>query len=331
MIKLRVVLKIFVGLLAISLLAVEVEARKVRVGIPSPTIPLLAFFTAKDKGFYRQEDLEVELILMRAPVANQALIAGSIEFSTIQLAGLIAALRGAPLKVIFGAFNRPLFWLYAKPDIKGIRELKGKKVATCGPGCAPDVLVRDFLESQGLVGGRDVPILNVGDSPTRLAALASGVVDASMFTLPDNFKAEELGFRQIINFVEQDLVQLYGGIVVRDALLKSDPELVEKFVRATLKGLLYAGNNKAGTVPVIVSNMKIQKDLAARSYDLARPAMIDGVLSEEHQRRFLEFVIKSQGLKEIPLSEESLGKFFNFSLTRKIGVELQAKGWRPER
>ena len=64
---------------------------------------------------------------MRAPIANQALIAGSIEFSTIQVAGLIAALRGIPLKVIFGAFNRPLFWLYAKSDIKSVKELKEKR------------------------------------------------------------------------------------------------------------------------------------------------------------------------------------------------------------
>jgi ABC-type nitrate/sulfonate/bicarbonate transport system substrate-binding protein len=322
--------KLFFGLLAIFLFSGEVQARRVTVGIPSPTVPMIAFYVAKDKGFYREEELEVELVVMRAPIANQALIAGSIQFSTIQLAGLIAALRGVPLKVIFGSFNRPLFWLYAKPTITGIKDLKGKKVGTCGPGCAPDVLVREFLEAQGLLGDRDVPVLNVGDSPTRLAALQSGALDASMFTLPDNFKAEELGFREIANFVEQDMVQLYGSIVVRDAFLKSEPELVKKFVRASLKGLLYAQNNRAGTIPVIIRNMKLQGRLAERSYDIARPAMIDGVLREDHQSRFLEFVIKSQGLKEIPSSERHLGKFFNFSVTQRIRNELSANQWKPD-
>ena len=59
-----------------------------------------------------------------------------------------AALRGAPLRVLFTSFYKPLFWLYAKPEIRDIKELKGKKIGTSGLGAA-ETLLREFLKKQG--------------------------------------------------------------------------------------------------------------------------------------------------------------------------------------
>jgi len=68
--------------------ATVAEARKVIVGVPVLDVTQSALFLAKDKGFYRKEGLEVDLILMRGAVANQALIAGNVEFTTVPTAGL---------------------------------------------------------------------------------------------------------------------------------------------------------------------------------------------------------------------------------------------------
>ena len=302
------------------------EARKVSVGVPVLDVTQSALFVANDRGYYRQEGLEVDLILMRGAVANQALIAGNVEFTTVPTAGLQAALQGAPLKVVFSTFQKPMFWLYARPEIRGIKDLSGKKVAVSSIGAAGDAALRELLKKYGMEEGREVAILAIGVTATRLGALSSGVVDAAMLTFPHNISAQELGLREIVSFIAQDIIQLQGAIVTRDGLLQSDPLLAEKFIRATIKGFLYFGSNRNGAISVLARNTKTSEQLAARMYDLVRPAITpEGILNEETERRFLIPLLERAGRRETPI----LGRFYDFSLARKIHAELKIEGWKP--
>jgi ABC-type nitrate/sulfonate/bicarbonate transport system substrate-binding protein len=179
------------------------------------------------------------------------------------------------------------------------------------------------LEKNGLEAGRDVPVLAIGPPPGRFAALTSGAIDATLFTFPLNFRAEEAGFRELVNFVKQDIVSLTGSIVVRES---SDAGLVEKLVRGAVKGHFYARNNRSGTIPILARNLKIKEDEAARIYDAAQPAMVaDGSINEGIQRRVIDDTRKSLGMKE----SVSADKVFRFSLVHKITAELKAQGWKP--
>jgi ABC-type nitrate/sulfonate/bicarbonate transport system substrate-binding protein len=114
--------------------------------------------------------------------------------------------------------------------------------------------------------------------------------------------------------------------VVRDALFRSDPLLIEKFIRGTLKGLLHIRQNRAGTIPILAKLMKIQDDFAAKIYDLVLPGLTaDGTINPELQKRVLEFVFKVQGIKE-PAAVE---KVYDFAPVRKIRDDLDAKKWKP--
>jgi ABC-type nitrate/sulfonate/bicarbonate transport system substrate-binding protein len=107
---------------------VEAQTKKVRVAVPGYTIAVLSFLAAKMNGYYAGEGLDVELIAMRAPTANLALIGGNVEFSAVPLAGLTTALRGAPLKLIFCQFDKPQHSLYAKSEFSNIKALRGKNL-----------------------------------------------------------------------------------------------------------------------------------------------------------------------------------------------------------
>src|SRR2546427_634280 len=136
-----------------------------------------------------------------------------------------------PCEWFSSVFDKPTHWLYAKPDIRAVKDLKGRKVAVDGLGGTLESLLRSVLEKNGLEAGRDVPFLAIGTPPGRFLALTSGAVDASLFTFPLNFRAEEAGFRELVNFVKQDIVSLTGSIVIREA---SDAPLVEKLVRGAV-------------------------------------------------------------------------------------------------
>ena len=318
---------VFLSLILLGAFAAQVGAARVRVAIPSTTHAVLAFSTSRDKGYYREEGLDVELILMSAPIASRALVSGDVEVATVGGAGLPPVLSGAPLRFVFTTYNRPMFWLFGKSEIRSVRELKGKKVGVSGVGSGPDSLLREVLRRNSLEGGRDVAIIGLGVMPTIYSGLQTGLVDAAMLSPPFTFKAEEEGFRELVAFPKQDLVELQGSILVREALLQSDPATVEKFIRATYKGFLYIKQNRSGTIPILERYLHVKETLAVKAYDqVVRPAMTqDGTLNEAMQKKAVENVLKRLDLKETP----PLNRIFDFSLARKALADLQAKGWKP--
>ena len=317
---------IFFSLLSMILLAASGEVGRVRVAIPSTTHAVLAFSTSRDKGYYRDEGLDVELILMSAPIASRALLSGDVDVATVGGAGLPPVLSGAPLRFIFSTYNRPMFWLFGKAEIRSVKELKGKRVGVSGIGSGPDSLLREALRRNALEG-RDVAILSLGVMPTIYSGLQSGVVDAAMLSPPFTFRAEEDGFRELIAFPKQDLVEMQGSILVKESFLQSDPATLEKFIRATYKGFLYIKQNRSGTIPILGRYLQVKEDLAAKAYEqVVRPAMTqDGTLNEEMQKKAVENVLKRLDLKEAP----PLSRIFDFSIARKVVTDLRTKGWKP--
>jgi NitT/TauT family transport system substrate-binding protein len=323
--RLFVALSVFVAILSVVNYS-EAQSKKVRVAILGYTIAVLSFLAAKTSGYYTAEGLDVELIAMRAPTANVAVLSGSVEFSGVPLSGLTTALRGASLKVLFCQNDRPQHVLFAKSDLQNLKALRGKKIAVVGPGAIDDVLLREVFSANGMDGGKDATILAMGAAETRLAALASGTVDAAVLIAPFTFNAKEGGFKELITFKDEGFVLPSGGIVARDELLKADAVTIEKFVRTTLMGFLLARDNRSAAIKVLSRNLKIEEPTAARIYDSARPTMTtDGALSDEAQKKVVSFVMKQAGAKEAPPYE----KLFDFSIIRKASATLQARGWQP--
>jgi NitT/TauT family transport system substrate-binding protein len=321
-----VLLRFLVICAALAGFIAEGESRVVNVAAPAASVSQTPFYVAQERGYYKEEGLEVNLIVMSAPVANLALIGQNVEFSTVPTAALSAALRGAPLRIIFSAFYRPLVWLYSKPDIRAVKDLKGKRVGVAGIASGPDHLLRELLRQNGLEPGRDVTILGLGVPSNLYTALSTGNIDASVFVIPWNFTARDAGFFELVSFIHQDTVQFQGSIVLRDELMRSDPVFIEKFTRSTVKGLVYARANRNGTIAVLARNLKVDEKTAAKIYDLGKSASTsDGTVNEAAQKKALDFIARVQGIKEPGASD----KFFDFSLARRVTEQLQAQNWKP--
>lgn len=326
MIQRNLRLKLVIGMLVSLSFAAPGQAKNVKVAIPSHDLTAIAFIAAAEKGYYREEGLDVELILMSAPIATLALVGGNVDFSVAAASALNSAVRGAPLRFLFHTYYRPLYWIYSKPEIREVPGLRGKRVGISGIGSGPYYLLLEVLRKHGLEGGRDVVIATTGTQSSSYSALVSGAVDATMLTPPWTFMAQEGGLRELISFLEEDLIALQSAIVVREALLQSDPAMVEKFMRGTVKGLLHARANRSSMIPLVAQLMKRKEDVAARTYDLYRSAMTpDGTVSKELQKGFFAAVVKRMQLKESP----PLEKIVDYSLAQRVRAELEAAGWKP--
>src|SRR5258707_9273060 len=203
-------LNILIGLFTVAALFGSAEAKTVHVAVPTLSMVVIAFTAAKEKGYYRDEGLDVDLVVMRDTPGISALIGGNVDFASMSGAGLTAILRGVPLRFAFSSFYRPMFWIYAKPEIQDIKALKGRRIAVTGLGSGPDNLLRETLKRNGIEGGRDAVILALGLPSTVATALRTGTVDAGTISPPFNFMVKEAGFRELVSDLEEDFVERAG-------------------------------------------------------------------------------------------------------------------------
>ena len=170
--------------------------KKVRFSTTGISISELPFKVAHLKGFYREEGLDVETILIRGAVGMQALLGGSVD-SSASGSTIAAAVRGLPVKLVFICSSKPQFELISQPQIKSVQELKGKLVGISSRGGSNDLLMQMILQKNGLAPNKDVTTIIVGAQEETVIALRTGRVAAALLTPPRNFMLQRDGFNRI--------------------------------------------------------------------------------------------------------------------------------------
>ncbi|MGH7888081.1 MAG: ABC transporter substrate-binding protein, partial [Candidatus Binatia bacterium] len=118
---------------------------RVRMGLAARSTTSMPFFVAKERGFFREEGLDVELIVMQAIQTIQATLGNSTQFASATGSAVSAAVRGADIKVILAVTDRPSFDLIVQPSITSVQQLRGKKIGTGGVGSLAEILARRIL------------------------------------------------------------------------------------------------------------------------------------------------------------------------------------------
>jgi len=243
--------------------------KKVRLALPTKSVSFLAFYVAYHKGFYKDEGIELEPIIMQPALASTAVLTGDIDYNGAVTGVIGAAVRERPMKAVLFTVARPLQYLMSKKEIKEPRELKGRKIAGSSPGGTVTFLTVLVLRRLGLDPERDV-LLNPmgGTGASRLAALESGVVDAVILESPDNILAQQRGFHELIFF--GDLVEFpQNGFGTSEKKIRENPEEILKMVRATLRGLIFIWDkkNQDQALNIIMKEMKpISRQMADESF-----------------------------------------------------------------
>ena len=244
-------LKIFLlcGILLVSLFCFScgVQAqplKKIRMGLSSTNVSFLPMYAAYHKGFYREEGIELEIIAMAANLASTAVLAGDLDYNGAVTGTIGAAVQGRPMKVLIFTVDRPLLYLASKKEIKDPSQLKGKKIAGSSPGGSATLLAIEALKHFGLDPSRDVSLLPMGGTAaSRYAVLESGVVDASLLSVPEIIYAVEKGYNELLFL--GDVVEFpQNGFGTTEKRIRENPEEVFKMVRATLRGLMFVWEPK---------------------------------------------------------------------------------------
>ena len=273
----------------------QVPAEKVVVSYPSKSItnfPILE--TAKQKGFFQKEALNVSAVYMRGGIDIKALLTGDANFGTGSTTAVTAFVAGAPLRVIMSLNAYVDQGLYAQPKYRSLAQLKGQSIGSLNPGGLVDTLLRRILIQGGLQPERDVVILNMGGTPERYAALKSGTIAASMLSAPHSLRAEKDGFTKLA--ATRDYVNVSGtGLVVHADQMKKRPAMMKRFMRATLRAMNYIRENPTETTQMIVREFGMDQEVAALAYkQLLELLSADGKNRVEGYQLLIDFARAAQ-------------------------------------
>ena len=271
--------------------------KKIRLSLSSTTVTLLPTFAAHDKGFFRDEGLDVELIHMPATLASTALMTGDLDYNGAATGVISAAVQGRPMKVLLFTVSRPLMFLVSRKDIREPRDLKGKKVAGSTPGASATLLAVQALRHVGLEPGRDVTILPMGGTAAgRLAVLESGAVDASLLSVPENIFAREKGFNELL-FLGDVVEFAQAGFGATEKRIKENPDEVYRMVRAELRALQYLldKSRHGEIVDLVQKRWKLgDRKMAEEIFkDVSRVLAKDGTISNESVQLLVDLARES--------------------------------------
>ena len=262
-----------------DLLAAQ-ELKKITLSYSAVSMTWLPIKVAAEKGFFREEGLEPQLVQMRGNVATTALATGDIDFAVNISPVLNGAIQGLGLKLVAGLNTRPLFSLVVRPEIKAASDLKGKVFAVNAFANTQAILTEKHLQHLGLKKG-EYKLIALGGTGARLAAMEKNIAQGSLMPPPTNVKMENMGYRLMGNTAEV-IAHPIVGLGAHEGKIKSQPELVKKAIRAALKGLLFVRNNQTETLKVIMAWVNLNEKDAARVYDLSKSGFSkNGTLSDE--------------------------------------------------
>ena len=317
----RFALWLFV-LSALPIRAFGAELTRVRMGLAARSTTSMPFFVAKERGFFAEEGLDVELIVMQAIQTIQATMGKSTQFASATGSAVSAAVSGADIKTILAVTDRPSFDLIVQPSITSVQQLRGKKIGTGGVGSLAEILARRILLAHG-VRPEEVAILATGPSHLTYMSLKAKVIDAAPLQMPLTFTAQDEGFRKLVD-AGSVYRSVQGGLATSKAILAEQPELVTKVARATLRAIrLIKSDRKFGIDFIKGPWLDIGKDpekIAARVYDAAAPALLEnGAVGEEVQRE----MIADASVRTKPAHPVSPEQVFDFSIVRKVSETLR--------
>ena len=263
-------------------------AERVIIAYPSPSVTFLALVVAQKRGFFKEGNLEVDLVKVRSGAALAGMVSGSIDYTTSFGSSVAAMMRGIPVRALMVFAARPMEFLTGAKGVNSISDLKGKVVGVNAVGQSEHLLTLRILKASGLDPDKDVKFRPLGDETMRLQGLLVGQIHAATLGPQGLIEAKKAGLNLLASAA--DLVELpMAGIVATQAKIKGNPEQIKKVLRAGLQGLNYLRENRRGTIEIIQGWFGLENDIAAATYDLALNAYSpDGEVSETGIRASME-------------------------------------------
>lgn len=258
-----------VGLISLALAAQASFAQELawKHGTVAPKGDAGFLYMGAEHGFEKQAGVNITMVSLKGDaMLTKALLAGEIDSYEGNPGGpMIAAGKGADIKILGCPWPGLPYALYTKADVNSVKELKGKAIAVSDPGSLPDLFARAALRAGGLDPNKDVQYVRAGSDVDRVKALAVGVVAAAPSSIELAPRAKELGLKMLVQAKDVTPEYVRTCIMTTSKVLSTKRPAAVAFMAAQMNGLSYALAHEDETIALSnkLTNVK-PDDLSAK-------------------------------------------------------------------
>ena len=250
--------------------AQEKKPEKIRIGGGSASATQMSIWFAKEGNYYEKNGLNAEAIsIPGSSLALQAMLAGDLPI--IQLGGaasIQANFSGADTVIVATIVRKFLFWIFARPGIERMEELKGKVFGTTRFGTLSDLAARFALRAHGIDPERDITMVQTGGPAEAITAMVGGKIHAAALSPPATLQARKLKLRELLDMSKLEAEYHINGVVTTRKYLRTQEDIVRRFLRAYIEGAARGQKDKGFALKVMGKYFRTDdKEILEESYD----------------------------------------------------------------
>ena len=254
---------------------------RIRVAVSNPNMPNLTTQMALKRNFFKDENLDVEVIRMNPNVAITALATADIDYCQLFGAVVGGAIAGLPVRIVAGFLDNWPMTLIAQPELKTLKDLRGKTLGISSFGATPDVAARMMIKQSGIDPEKELKVLALGSDAARMAGLMQRVVDVVVMSPPADTQLEKQGYKilarayELFNFP-------YLGLGTHTRKIKEKPHEIRRVIKAAIRANRFIRDHRDESVRTFMSWGKVEREFAYASYDALRNLFnADGAVPED--------------------------------------------------
>jgi ABC-type nitrate/sulfonate/bicarbonate transport system substrate-binding protein len=260
-----------VCLIALLMLPGSLRAEPARGAYPSANVQFLPAFVALEKGFYKREGLEAELISVRnAVTAVQALLGNQIHFIFSVGPQMPSIWEGSDIVLLAQMIGRPT--LVVTQDIQKVTDLKGKKIGVSFGG-STFAGTKALLELYKMNPEKDVQYVSIPGSQPKIAAMHQGIIQAALLAPPSDYIAIKAGFKRLVSLADLFKDTSFSGLAATGKTIRENPQFVKRMVRAIVRGVIHSREHPEDAVQTMVKHWRMERDVSVDAYNLVKEAL----------------------------------------------------------
>jgi len=302
------------------------DAEKIRTSIPQANLNYLSIYVADARGFFKDEGLENETVVISGPLSIAALLSGDIDYSGAGGSGMRAALKGAPIKGFYFQSEKVTFYLVADPSIKGAADLKGRRIAIGSPGDTQDRIMTMFAERGGVAADEIIRIAMGANTNTRVMAVKTGAAHATTVDPGGLVFAQKEGLVSL-GFLGDIFPMPFQGFVTTERKIRDNSAQIKRWLKAAIRGLMFVRDKPEEAVDLGIKKLQLGNATrtmvveGTKNYVRSLPQGVPGLPTAEGIKNFLEYDIKIplQIKEDIPPE-----RLLNLRLVEEVKKELEA-------
>lgn len=297
---------VIIIILLISSFSIATAQEKVIVGHSArAALSIGPLLYGIERGFYRDEGIDLVYVSLRADLGIKALLSGDIDYSYSTGTIIRGAILGLPVRNLSFDFSRVLHALMSRPDIPNAAALKGKRVGVSSFGATGDLAARVGLRSLGLDPDKDVTIITLGTDTLRHAALIAGTVQATHMPVPLNIQLKKEGYHELV-YAGKILQRPLTGLATSVEKIQKNPGQVQRMVRAFVRATRALKSERAGFIAFAQKKYGYSKDVMEEAYKYLIDALSqDGFVDDSSLQAAID---EAKGLAKItkPISQSDV-------------------------